>query len=130
MNGQQKGDLRVPILISKVDLRLIKHNMQAFRRKELNNGLILFNVCSWVQERSVRKEISDLFKSSRENLEWFKNNYDHLKKNYDKCWVIITQKKVVESSSNFDEVLNVAKKYDPSSIIVEFIESEPIAMFF
>jgi hypothetical protein len=130
MNGQQKGDLRVPILISKVDLRLIKHNMQAFRRKELNNSLILFNVCPWVQERSVRKEISDLFKSSRENLEWFKNNYDYLKKNYDKRWVIITQKKVVENSSNFDEVLIAAKKYDPSSIIVEFIESEPIAMFF
>jgi hypothetical protein len=78
----------------------------------------------------LRKEISDLFKSSRENLEWFKNNYDYLTKNYDKRWVIITQKKVVESSSNFDEVLSAAKKYDPSSIIVEFIESEPIAMFF
>ena len=55
MNGQQKGDLRVPILISKVDLLLIKHNMQAFRRKELNNSLILFTVCSWVQERSFEK---------------------------------------------------------------------------
>ena len=54
MNGQQKGDLRVPILISKVDLRLIKH-MQASRRKELNNSLILFNVCPWVQERSFEK---------------------------------------------------------------------------
>jgi hypothetical protein len=101
-----------------------------FVEEELNNGLILFNVCPWVQERSVRKGVSDLFKSSSENLEWFKNNYDYLKKKYDKRWVIIAQKKVVESSSSFDEVLSAAKKYDPSGIIVEFIESEPIAMFF
>jgi hypothetical protein len=80
--------------------------------------------------RFLREEISGLFKNSRENLEWFKNNYDNLMKNYDKCWVVITQKKVVGSSSSFDEVLTVAKKYDPSSIIVEFIDSEPIAMFY
>lgn len=40
INGQQKRDLRVPILISDVDLRLIKHNMQALHRKKINNGLI------------------------------------------------------------------------------------------
>jgi hypothetical protein len=78
----------------------------------------------------LKEDISSLFKSSRENLEWFKKNYDYLTKSYDKCWVIIAEKKVVGSSSSFDEVLSIAKKYDPSSIIVEFIESEPIAMFF
>jgi hypothetical protein len=40
INGQQKRDLRVPILISDVDLRLIKHNMQALHRKKINNGLL------------------------------------------------------------------------------------------
>ena len=130
INGQQKRDLRVPILISDVDLRLIKHNMQALHRKKINNGLLYPMFALGCRREVLRKEISDLFKSSRENLEWFKNNYDYLTKNYDKRWVIITQKKVVESSSNFDEVLSAAKKYDPSSIIVEFIESEPIAMFF
>jgi hypothetical protein len=78
----------------------------------------------------LRKEIGSLFKSSRENLEWFKSNYDNLKKNYDKCWVIISEKKVVGSNSSFDEIVKAAQKYDQSRIMVEFIESEPIAMFF
>jgi hypothetical protein len=80
--------------------------------------------------RNLKRAIGSLFKSSRENLEWFKSNYDYLTKNYDKRWVIIAGKAVVGSSSSFDEIMNIARKYDPSSIIVEFIESEPIAMFF
>jgi hypothetical protein len=80
--------------------------------------------------RNLKRAMDSLFKSSRENLEWFKNNYDYLTKNYDKCWIIIADKTVVGSSSSFDEIMNAARKYNPSSIIVEFIESEPIAMFF
>jgi hypothetical protein len=80
--------------------------------------------------RNLKRGVDSLFKNSRENLAWFKDNYDNLLKEFDKCWVVIAGKKVVASGSSFDEVVKAARKYDSSSVIVEFIESEPIAMFF
>jgi len=80
--------------------------------------------------RNVKRGLDSLFRSSRENLAWFKDNYEGLLKEFDKCWVVIAGKKVVASSGSFDEAVNAARKYDASGVIVEFIESEPIAMFF
>jgi len=75
-------------------------------------------------------EMETIFKHSRENIEWLRDNYDCLKKEYDSKWVIIHDRKVIQSSSSFNDTMNVAKKYDPNSVIVEFMESKPIAMFF
>lgn len=71
-----------------------------------------------------------LFEIREENLKWFKENYEDLKTKYDSKWVIVQNGKVVETATTFDEVMTVAKKYNPNSIIVEYIESKPIAMFF
>ncbi|MCD6504504.1 hypothetical protein J7K52_03920 [Candidatus Bathyarchaeota archaeon] len=72
----------------------------------------------------------ELVKLSRENLEWFKENYDELKKKYDGYWIIIQNKKVVDVGRTFEEVKRLIKKYDPNTAVVEYIESKPIAMFF
>jgi hypothetical protein len=77
-----------------------------------------------------RMEKEELFKVSRENLRWLKENYNSLKRQYDSKWVIIHNKKVIQSSSTFNDIMNAAKQYDPNSVIVEYIESKPIAMFF
>jgi len=75
-------------------------------------------------------ENSELFKISRRNAEWLKENYESLKKQYDKRWVVIQDRKVVTSASNFDEIMRAVRKRDPNKILVEYIQSEPVAMFF
>ena len=71
-----------------------------------------------------------LFEISRRNAEWLKENYDRLKKEYDKRWVVIQDSKVVKSASTFDEIMGTVRKHDPNRILVEYIQSEPVAMFF
>lgn len=75
-------------------------------------------------------EKEQLFKISRENDQWLSENYENLKKAYDKCWIVIRDRKVVNSASTFDEIMKVARKYDPNKIKVEYVQSEEIAMFF
>ena len=75
-------------------------------------------------------EKSVLFEISRRNAEWLKENYDRLKKEYDKCWVVIQDSRVVKSASTFDEIMKTVRRHDPNKILVEYIQSEPVAMFF
>jgi len=75
-------------------------------------------------------EKAELFKNSKENLEWFKENYEDLKKKYDERWIVIDNKTVVKSASTFDEILALVRKHDPNKVIVEYIQSKQIAMFF
>ena len=75
-------------------------------------------------------EKSKLFEISRLNTEWLKENYNTLKKKYDSCWIIIKNRKVVKSASTFDEIMYAIKEFNKNEILVEFIQSEPIAMFF
>ena len=71
-----------------------------------------------------------LFEISRRNAEWLKENYDRLKKEYDKRWVVIQDSKVVKNASTFDEIMKTVRRHDPNKILVEYIQSEPVAMFF
>ena len=73
---------------------------------------------------------AELFKNSEENAEWFKENYENLRKKYDEQWIVIENKAVIESASTFDEVLSLVKKRDPNRVIVEYMQSNPVAMFF
>jgi len=75
-------------------------------------------------------ERTELFRISRGNTEWLKENYGSLKRKYDKLWIVIRDRKVVKSASTFDEIMRTVKKHDPNKILVEYITSEPIAMFF
>ena len=72
-----------------------------------------------------------LLKNSRENLEWLRDNYDGLKKIFDKQWVFIQNKSVVDNCSTYDEVMRkVRADCSKKTAIIEFVDSEQIAMFF
>jgi len=70
------------------------------------------------------------FRISRENIEWFSGNYNHLKKKFAEQWIILQDKSVVESASKYDEIMRIAKKYNPDKIMIEYIQTEPVAAFF
>lgn len=73
---------------------------------------------------------SELFKSSIANLEWFKQNYENIRKDCDNQWVVIQNKKVVAKASTYENITRTLKKEDKKSAIVEFIDSNQLAMFF
>jgi len=75
-------------------------------------------------------EKAELFRIRRENVKWFKENYKRLTRKYDNRWILIRNKRVAENASTFDEIMNIAKKYDPNDVIVEYLQSKQIAMFF
>ncbi len=79
-------------------------------------------------EMSVAK--SELFKSSMENLEWFKQNYKGLRKDCNNQWVVIENRKIVAKGSTYEKIADILKKMDKKSAIVEFIDSKQLAMFF
>jgi len=86
------------------------------------------SVCILSMVNRLEKNI--LFEISRRNAEWLKENYESLKKEYDKRWIVIQDRKVVKSASTFDEIMRSVRKHDSNKILVEYIQSEPIAMFF
>jgi len=75
-------------------------------------------------------ERKELFEFSRQNAEWLQENYGNLKRNYKNSWVVIQDKKVIHSASSFNEIMRVVKKTDLNTSLVEYIQSEPVAMFF
>lgn len=74
-------------------------------------------------------EKSAVLQASMQNLEWFRDNYEQLKKDYDKQWVVIEGQGVVSCSSTYDEIMKAGAK-NKKAALVEFIDSEQIAMFF
>ena len=73
---------------------------------------------------------NELFEISRKNAEWLKANYESLKKKYGNQWIMMHDREIVMSASTFDEIMKAVRKHDPNKILVEYIQSEPIAMFF
>lgn len=91
---------------------------------------IFYTATSKCSQLGRKMEKEQLFKISRENDQWLSENYEDLKKTYDKRWIVIQNRKVVKSASTFDEIMEVIKKYDPNKIKVEYVQSEEVAMFF
>jgi hypothetical protein len=80
-------------------------------------------------KRMERGEKGELIRDSMKNLEYLKDNYERLKKDYDKKWVVIDKGGIVNSSSSYDEILKT-KAANKKTALFEFIDSEQIAMFF
>ena len=74
----------------------------------------------------IRRGLENLIESA----EWLSENYERLKREYNNKWVLIENKKVVESKDTFDQILQAARKYKSNSVILEYISSEDVAMFF
>jgi len=77
-----------------------------------------------------KMERNEMFEISRRNAEWLKENYDSLKKEFDNSWIMIQDREVIANASTFDEIMKAIRKHDPNRILVEYIQSEPVAMFF
>jgi hypothetical protein len=78
-----------------------------------------------------RMEKIEVLRHSRENLEWFRDNYADLEKDFDKQWVVVQDKSVIANCSTYDEVLRkIRGGRSKKTALVEFIDSEQIAMFF
>lgn len=78
----------------------------------------------------MKKEQNELLKLSRENLEWYKANYSKIKKKHDNEWVAIQRKEIIATGSTYDQIAECIKKQDRKSAIIEFIDSNQLAMFF
>lgn len=64
-------------------------------------------------------------------MEWLAENYDKLKTQFDGKWIAVSDAKVVESAESLQKLKEaIAKRENRDSIVVEFITTEPIAMFF
>lgn len=75
-------------------------------------------------------EKAQILKASRENLEWFKDNYESLKKEYNNQWIIVQKREVVAKGSTFEQIKECLRKFDRKSALVEFVDSNNLAMFF
>ena len=78
----------------------------------------------------MKKEQIELLKLSRGNLEWLKENYNQIKKKHDNEWVVIQRKEIVATGSTYDQITKHITKEDKKSAIIEFIDSNQLAMFF
>jgi hypothetical protein len=78
----------------------------------------------------LKEDVEQLFKTSCDNLKWFEKNYDTLKKEYDNKWIVVENKKIVACDSKFDSIMKTMKKFDSKTALVEYVQSEQIAMFF
>jgi len=68
---------------------------------------------------------------STEDMEYLTANYDELARKYDKKWIVISDRKVVAAVESIEEVTNALKKTrHPECAVVEYMTTEPIAMFF
>lgn len=75
-------------------------------------------------------EKTQILKASQENLEWLKENYESIRKNYDNQWIIVQKREVVAKGSTFEQIKKCLQKADSKSALVEFVDSNNMAMFF
>ncbi len=80
--------------------------------------------------KGIKMQKGEILRISRKNLEWFNENYDCLKKEYDNQWIVVQGQKVVAKGSTYDQIKKLLKKEDVKSALVEFMDSKQMAMFF
>ena len=78
----------------------------------------------------MKKEQNEILRLSRGNLEWLKENYNQIKKKHDNEWVAIQRNEIVATASTYDQITKKISKEDKKSAIIEFIDSNQLAMFF
>lgn len=81
-------------------------------------------------QKGSKMDKGALLQASIGNLEWFKENYESLRKEYDNQWIIVQKKGVVAKGSTFEQIKKCLQKVDAKSALVEFIDSNNVAMFF
>ncbi len=74
---------------------------------------------------NMGKEIQLMEQLERDN-EWFKSEFDELQEKYQKKFVAIKNEKILESRSNFQELIEnlERKKENPAVILIKFIHEK------
>jgi hypothetical protein len=76
-------------------------------------------------------ETREAFKVSMDNMQWFTENYEMLKKDFKDKWVAVSGHRVVESAKDLPTLARAIAKCEGSeAFVVEFVRAEPVAMFF
>jgi|GEM_PF-4043129 len=78
---------------------------------------------------SCNQNINNILHEYNLNLKWLQKNYNKLKQNYDKQWVLIEKQKITFNSSSYKEIIAV-KTNGKETAIIEYIDAAPVAMFF
>lgn len=73
----------------------------------------------------------DCFNHSTKSMEYLVEKYDELVKKYDKKWIAIDGRGVVEQAETIEQLRHAIKKHaHPECMVVQYVTTEPIAMFF
>jgi hypothetical protein len=78
----------------------------------------------------MKEDAMQMLRMAYDNLKWFRDNYDRLKKQYDDKWVAVKDKKVIASGNSFENVVTSLKESDRRHAIVEYMQSEHTDMMF
>ena len=77
------------------------------------------------------KRLKECFALSTQSMEYLTENYDDLAKKHDKKWVAVLDGKVVEEASSLEKLNQALRKHKhPECMVVEYLTTEPMAMFF
>ena len=72
----------------------------------------------------------ELLKKSEEDLEWFNENYEELKEDYDNEFVAIKEGNILAHNKDFEKLLNKLKtmKENPANITIKYISKIKIVL--
>lgn len=82
-----------------------------------------------VAEGWIGLEKYGFLQSSVSNLEWLRDNYEEIKKKYDKQWIVIDNSQVVAHCATYVELVNL-KLPENKGVLIEFIDSKQIEKMF
>ncbi len=74
---------------------------------------------------------ADIISAAEDNSKWIDQNYEQLTRKYNRRWIAVLDKKVIDSDKNLDKITarlrkRLGNKY--SGVVVEYITNKPLNM--
>lgn len=77
------------------------------------------------------EELKECFDHSAKNMRYLIDHYEELAKKYDRKWIAVCDGGVVEAADTVEKLTKAVRRHEHSEcIVVEYVTTEPIAMFF
>lgn len=74
------------------------------------------------KEEKLKRDI----KNNMENIQWLYNNIDKIRKKYGGKYILVKDKRIVDSHKNLKTLLKKSKNLEKNKFFVEFIHEEPV----
>lgn len=73
-------------------------------------------------------QVIQLLNEIDDDIIWFKDNFENLKKSFDNQFIAIKNGKILASDKNVENVIKTLKKKneDPNNVIIQFVSSIPM----